>query len=575
MPFPPTQKTMEGFLRDAGERLTLVERRLATGGGGSSDIEPTYDSGWVDLTPLITWGTGWSYVPDPGPSPGVKARRVGAHVFISIANARIAAGTFTVPTSGNIANSTIFTGLPAEFRPATGVNGALASGTAGPTASATMTPSGVLYLSAMAPDSTLTASTAIAQTDFSWAGSYMADGSKPLGPAAVVEDTPVPPYDALAGMISPWAGTSIPSGWLLCDGSAVSRTTYSPLFTVIGTTYGAGDGSTTFNLPNLKGRVPFGQDTTQGEFDVLGESGGAKTHNHPLSDLGIAVIRLIAQATNNITMRRVGVTPFKANTHQNSLAAGASANTATDNSGAALSGTTDDASSLPPYLVTRYIISTGEGVGGGGSTALPGRLGGSDGDLLTLPAGTDLNNITTTGWFIQRLSVQATLALNYPVARAGHLTVSASMVDSDYILQTYIEYAPASPYIVAREWRRTHYLGNWTGWTLVSDDTGWISLVPLLANSFTAGTPAPAYRIKNGVVYLTGILYRATAPTAFTVVLNMPAEIQAPTQFRVLGRTDHALEFAITNSIQLKANAAATSGIGWALDGISWIPIGM
>ena len=51
------------------------------------------------------------------------------------------------------------------------------------------------------------------------------------------------------GMIKPFAGTTVPTGYLLCDGSAVSRTTYANLFAAIGTTYGTGDGSTTFNLP--------------------------------------------------------------------------------------------------------------------------------------------------------------------------------------------------------------------------------------------------------------------------------------------------------------------------------------
>ena len=61
------------------------------------------------------------------------------------------------------------------------------------------------------------------------------------------------------GSIKPFAGTTIPDGYLLCDGSAVSRTTYAALFAVIGTTYGSGDGSTTFNLPNLSdGRVAAG-----------------------------------------------------------------------------------------------------------------------------------------------------------------------------------------------------------------------------------------------------------------------------------------------------------------------------
>ena len=52
-----------------------------------------------------------------------------------------------------------------------------------------------------------------------------------------------------------YAGSTAPSGWFICDGSAISRTTYSDLYTVIGTTYGSGDGATTYNLPDCRGRV--------------------------------------------------------------------------------------------------------------------------------------------------------------------------------------------------------------------------------------------------------------------------------------------------------------------------------
>jgi microcystin-dependent protein len=65
---------------------------------------------------------------------------------------------------------------------------------------------------------------------------------------------------------------------LICDGSAVSRTTYPSLFAAIGIKYGPGDGSTTFNLPNLKGRTPVGKDTAQTEFAALAQNGGEKTH---------------------------------------------------------------------------------------------------------------------------------------------------------------------------------------------------------------------------------------------------------------------------------------------------------
>ncbi len=79
------------------------------------------------------------------------------------------------------------------------------------------------------------------------------------------------------GIFMPFGASSVPSGWLLCDGTAVSRATYADLFTVVGTTWGSGDGSSTFNVPNLKGRVPVGRDAAQTEFDVLAETGGNKT----------------------------------------------------------------------------------------------------------------------------------------------------------------------------------------------------------------------------------------------------------------------------------------------------------
>lgn len=79
------------------------------------------------------------------------------------------------------------------------------------------------------------------------------------------------------GAIFQWPTGAAPTGYLLCDGSAVSRSTYSALFGVISTAFGVGDNSTTFNLPNLSGRFAVGFDAAQTEFDALGETGGAKT----------------------------------------------------------------------------------------------------------------------------------------------------------------------------------------------------------------------------------------------------------------------------------------------------------
>jgi microcystin-dependent protein len=110
-----------------------------------------------------------------------------------------------------------------------------------------------------------------------------------------------------SGTVLPFAGTTAPTGFLLCSGQAVSRSTYSDLFAAIGTTYGAGDGSTTFNVPDLRGRVPAGKDDMGGGAagrltsggsglagTTLGATGGAETqtlnagqmpaHNHGVND---------------------------------------------------------------------------------------------------------------------------------------------------------------------------------------------------------------------------------------------------------------------------------------------------
>lgn len=78
------------------------------------------------------------------------------------------------------------------------------------------------------------------------------------------------------GIISQFAGSVAPSGYLLCDGQSVSTTTFADLFAVIGYTYGGSDAS--FNVPNLQGRIPVGRDTAQVEFDTLGEASGSKTN---------------------------------------------------------------------------------------------------------------------------------------------------------------------------------------------------------------------------------------------------------------------------------------------------------
>lgn len=107
-------------------------------------------------------------------------------------------------------------------------------------------------------------------------------------------------YAHPAGIVSDFAGTTEPAGWLLCAGQDVSRTTYSLLFAAIGTLYGAGNGSTTFTLPDYRGRVLAGQDDMGGtsanrltglsggvDGDTLGAVGGAETHSLTSAQSGL------------------------------------------------------------------------------------------------------------------------------------------------------------------------------------------------------------------------------------------------------------------------------------------------
>ena len=103
-----------------------------------------------------------------------------------------------------------------------------------------------------------------------------------------------------AGMLMPYAGATAPTGWLLCYGQSLDRTTYADLFTAIGTTYGSADGSS-FNLPDLRGRVIAGQDDMGGSSanrltdtvtgglngDTLGDTGGTESHTLTSAQSGL------------------------------------------------------------------------------------------------------------------------------------------------------------------------------------------------------------------------------------------------------------------------------------------------
>lgn len=154
------------------------------------------------------------------------------------------------------------------------------------------------------------------------------------------------------GAVVEWYSNNIPNNWLVCNGQAVSRENYSELFGIIGTQYGSGDGSTTFNLPNLKGRVPVGLDPDDTDFNSLGKTGGQKDEN----------LRAAIGATNSTTTRIGYVAEAKIpniNYTYSVLGSDAISNvpaSAVNHSTLVLQTDGKNPSLLQPYLVSYYII---------------------------------------------------------------------------------------------------------------------------------------------------------------------------------------------------------------------------
>lgn len=151
--------------------------------------------------------------------------------------------------------------------------------------------------------------------------------------------------------ISMYGGTSAPTGWLLCNGAAVSRSTYADLFAVVGTTYGAGDGSSTFNLPDLRDRFAVGSGTTYS----AGATGGAATHTLSTAEM--------PAHTHTATSTDSG--------HTHNFAVGNNADIDNDVGTSSGSGSTDTTASGTANITTT-IASTG---GGGAHNNLPPYIG--------------------------------------------------------------------------------------------------------------------------------------------------------------------------------------------------------
>lgn len=160
------------------------------------------------------------------------------------------------------------------------------------------------------------------------------------------------------GDIKMTACATAPSGWMICDGSAISRETYADLFTAIGTSYGTGNGSTTFNIPNFKGKAAFGLNSSDTSFKTLGKSSGAKTVTLSTNNLPShthTYIPSVNYVTNGGDYQAFAGYPFSTEVTRNFKTGTLSGSQQTTD--ATGSGTAVD--KMPPYLVVNYIIYTG------------------------------------------------------------------------------------------------------------------------------------------------------------------------------------------------------------------------
>jgi microcystin-dependent protein len=157
---------------------------------------------------------------------------------------------------------------------------------------------------------------------------------------------------APTGGLIMWGTGTAPSGWLLCDGTAVNRTTYAALFAVIGTTFGVGDGSTTFNVPNYTNRMPYGT--------TVGATGGSATttlitanlpsHTHSITDPGHSHSYTINTLAGN---NAAGSIPDYIRQGSATTGTATTGITATDATGSGTAVTT-----ISPYLGINFIIKT-------------------------------------------------------------------------------------------------------------------------------------------------------------------------------------------------------------------------
>ena len=159
------------------------------------------------------------------------------------------------------------------------------------------------------------------------------------------------------GIVIPWGSASVPSGFLECNGQSVSRATYAALFAVVGTTYGAGDGSTTFLVPDLQDKTVLSKSNTKALASTMGANTVTPTGNVGGS-AGSTTLTTPEIAAHTHSVQVGGGSQFGSSSQAQNMNTGSTGGGQSHTHNLSANYTGDATSVLQPYLTLIYIIKT-------------------------------------------------------------------------------------------------------------------------------------------------------------------------------------------------------------------------